>query len=377
MVNISEKEKCCGCTACYHICPVGAIKMAEDCEGFLYPEIDKEKCIGCNKCDMVCQYKTSEAEQRNEVEAYAAYNKDEKERWNSSSGGIFSLLAQKVLEDGGYVVGAAFDDNWNVYHKMINRPEDLASLMGSKYVQSNLGNIFLEIKKILEGNHKVLFVGTGCQVKGLKLYLKKEYDQLICVDLICLGVPSPRIWRSYLKTYFHGNQIEKINFKDKSLGWHRFSVKIDAKQCLREEGRSNYYMNGYFRGYYTRPSCYNCMSKGIERVSDLTLADCWGIEHMNPLLDDNKGTSTILVHTQNGKKIWNQINEKTIFAPIDVKDVVLYNKGVAENKRRNKLRNIFWFLLKIFPTKVVFTLFCSPSLVWYLKQIKRAVIRKK
>lgn len=376
MINISDKEKCSGCSACYNICPVDAIRMSSDEEGFFYPTVDLKKCIKCNKCEKVCQYQEESILKQHEIEAYAAYNTEENVRWNSSSGGMFALFASEIIKEGGYVVGAAFDDTWMVQHKIIDDIADLPLLMGSKYVQSDLKKIFGQIKKLLDEKKVVMFAGTGCQVKGLKRYLGKEYDNLLCIDFICLGVPSPLIWREYKKTVLKDQDIRKINFKDKSLGWHKFSFKAEGSRTFCEEGRGNMFMNGYFRGYYTRPSCFNCTSKGLMKESDITLADCWGIDKINPKMDDNKGISAIVVHTEYGKKIWEKVKDGTVFCSINAGDILKYNKGTRVDKKHVFSRTAFWKAFNVLPYEIVFKLFCSPSLIWHLKKIKGMMIKK-
>jgi len=371
MIEIKDKSMCCGCTACYNVCPVGAIHFQADCQGFHYPVVDKSKCVNCDKCVNVCQYYSQQTVTLQTPKAYAAYNRNLTERNASSSGGIFILLAKSVLEKGGIVVGAAFDQKNSVYHKIVTSLDNLGDILGSKYVQSNLSDIFRQIEQKLKAGTTVLFSGTGCQINGLKLYLGKDYHTLLCVDVVCLGVPSPAIWEKYLFHYFPNFSINGINFKEKSLGWHNFSLKITGNKEWAEEGRQNKYMLGYFRGYYKRPSCYHCKSKGIQRQSDITLADCWGIEKMNPDMDDNQGTSAVLLHSEKGMEYWERISGQLVSSPICPEDLVKYNKGVSGNLSPNRLTPLFWKALELLPFKIVFNLFCSPSIIWRLKRIKR------
>lgn len=377
MIEINDKSMCCGCTACYNICPVGAIRFQPDSQGFNYPIVDKSKCINCDRCVKVCQYCSQQTVTPQIPKAYAAYNQNPAERERSSSGGIFILLAKSVLEKGGAVVGASFDQRNRVCHKIITSLNDLDDILGSKYVQSDLGNIFRQIEQMLKTGTTVLFSGTGCQINGLRLYLGKDYQTLLCVDVVCLGVPSPAIWEKYLFHYFRDFSISRINFKEKSMGWHNFSLKVTGNREWTEEGRGNKYMLGYFRGYYKRPSCYNCKSKGIRRQSDITLADCWGIEKINPAMDDNQGTSAVLLHSAKGMEYWRQISGQLVFCPINPEDLAKYNKGVSESLSPNRLTPIFWKAVELLPFKMVFSLFCSPSITWRLKHFKKKLLRRR
>ena len=199
MINIKDKSKCCGCSGCMNICPKNAIIMKEDKNGFKYPIVDKEKCINCGLCEKVCPILNNKKEQQKEIKAYACYNKNIEERLKSSSGGIFILLAKEILKRNGIVFGAAFDENFNVKHISIDNEKDIEKLMGSKYVQSNMGKVYKEVKEFLENGKYILFSGTPCQIEGLKKFLKKDYDKLYTQDIICHGVPSPKIWQMYLE----------------------------------------------------------------------------------------------------------------------------------------------------------------------------------
>ena len=206
MVIIEDKTKCCGCTACYNACPVKAIEMLEDNEGFLYPKVNVLKCINCNICENVCPYNSEINKQFDLKECYVAYNKDEA-RYTSSSGGMFVLLGKRIIDQGGVVFGAAYNKEFLVEHIYVENKKDLKKLVGSKYMQSKIRDVFPEVKKFLSMNRKVLFVGTTCQISGLKSYLKIDYENLICVDFICLGIPSPKIWKDYLNVYFKRSNI--------------------------------------------------------------------------------------------------------------------------------------------------------------------------
>lgn len=308
MINITDKCNCCGCTGCVNVCPKACISMSEDKEGFLYPVVDSVKCIDCGLCEKVCPVLHP---LKNEAEplVYAAINNDESIRMQSSSGGIFTLLAESVIDRGGVVFGVCFDRDWNVVHDYTETKEGLAKFRGSKYVQSNLGNSFSLVKTFLNSGREVLFSGTPCQVAGLKNYLRKSYSNLLTVDLVCHGVPSPDVWRKYLQETIcrvfgirnknnavnPGDYITDISFRAKDIGWKKFSFKIKYKDGRTEmmPFYENPYMNTFLLDISLRPSCYSCPAKLHNVQSDMTLADFWGVNNINPFIDDDKGCGLI------------------------------------------------------------------------------------
>ena len=303
MIN---KKDCCGCTACAHICPVKCIEMKEDKEGFLYPAVDNEKCIHCHKCERVCPIGNL-INYNNETKAFIGYNKNEEIREKSSSGGIFSLAAEWIIEQNGVVFGAAFDENFEVCHIAAENEEELSKLRGSKYVQSRLGDAYPKVQQYLENNRKVLFTGTGCQIAGLKKYLNKDYENLYTGDVLCHGAPSPKIWKMYLedKKKQYNEPIQKIEFRNKESGWKNFSVNIEfadnQRYCIKFY--EDKFMQMFLCNIDLRPSCHNCRFKGFPRISDMTIGDGWGIENYMPDMDDDRGTSVIVVNSLKGKQM--------------------------------------------------------------------------
>lgn len=316
MINITDKHKCCGCTACVSVCPKACISMSEDNEGFLYPVVDSVKCIDCGLCERVCPVLHP---LKNEAEplVYAAINNDESIRMQSSSGGIFTLLAEYVIENGGVVFGACFDRDWNVVHDYTETKEGLARFRGSKYVQSNVGNSFSQVKAFLDSGREVLFSGTPCQVAGLKNYLRKPYPNLLTVDLVCHGVPSPEVWRKYLQetvckeygikknksTVNLCDYISDIKFRAKDKGWKKFSIKIFLRNGKVEMKPfyENPYMNVFLSNLSLRPSCYDCPTKLYNVQGDITLADFWGVNNINPSIDDDKGCGLLFLNNKEKK----------------------------------------------------------------------------
>lgn len=310
--KMKDKKTCCGCTACMHICPVKCIEMREDEEGFLYPLVDKRKCISCHKCENVCPVENLRND-NTDTKTFVGYNKNEEIRSKSSSGGIFSLLAEWILSQDGVIFGAAFDENFEVCHVAAENEEGLSKLRGSKYVQSRLDDTYPLVKQYLEGNRKVLFTGTACQIAGLKKFLNKDYENLYTADVLCHGVPSPKIWKMYIenKKKEYNASIEKIDFRSKKSGWknYSFDMEFSDNQRYTVQFGKDKYMQMFLGNIDLRPSCHDCRFKGIPRMSDMTVGDSWGVENYMPDMDDDRGTSIILVHSPKGIKMLDRVRE--------------------------------------------------------------------
>ena len=319
MINITDKAKCCGCTACKHICPNNCIYLVEDKEGFLYPKVDAAICVNCGLCEKVCPVLNFKSELL-PLETYAAINEDEYIRKKSSSGGVFSLLAEWVIGSGGRVFGARSDSEWMVITESIDSLEDIDAFRRSKYLQSNLKDSYLKCREILKDGRLVLFCGTPCQISGLKNYLRRQYDNLITVDFVCHGVPSPGVWRRYLGELFPRDSdrvISDINFRDKKNGWKNFSFVIDyteggKKFSLASVYSENIFMRAFLNDLILRPSCYQCPVKCGRSHADITIGDLWGAENIVPDMDDNQGVSLIMTNTPKGKKLLEKIQVKVI-----------------------------------------------------------------
>jgi NAD-dependent dihydropyrimidine dehydrogenase PreA subunit len=316
MINIQNKSKCCGCSACVQRCPKQCISLKEDNEGFLYPEVYKETCIDCGLCEKVCPV-IHQDEPRKPLKVYAAKNLDEEIRKQSSSGGVFTLLAEQIIHEGGVVFGARFDGNWEVKHDFTETIEGLAPFRGSKYIQSRIEDNYIKAEEFLKQGRKVLFSGTPCQVSGLRRYLQKNYDNLLTVDIICHGVPSNKVWQKYLKEilfkieilwdlsidrYNYKKQIKNISFRDKRNGWKNYGFKLNIENIeFYENHRNNIYMKAYLSNVSLRPSCYNCPCKEQKSHSDITLSDLWLCKdniHLDNFNKD-KGLSCIFVNSNN------------------------------------------------------------------------------
>ena len=345
MIEIKTKKDCCGCYACYNICPKECITMESDSEGFWYPKIDKNKCIDCNLCEKVCPIINPVKRVDSKKIVYAGMNKDEQIRIKSSSGGIFSILAEYIIKNNGIIYGASFDEDFNIKHKRIFCNTDLDLLRGSKYVQSSIGDIYKQVKNDLESNRQVLFTGTPCQVEGIRSYLRKEYVNLITMDFICHGVPSPLVWKKYLEKMKKSKQenIKNIYFRNKDIGWKIFSLKIIFDKKIYINDLSNdLFMKGFLQDVYLRTSCYSCKFKKINRISDITVADFWGIKNILPKMDDDKGTSLIVIHSEKGRQLFDKLNEKMILNEVNLNEAIKYNKSMIRSVKYNKKREAFF-----------------------------------
>ena len=395
MIHIIDKSKCCGCNACVQRCPKQCITMQEDEEGFLYPVVDQSVCIDCGLCEKVCPV-INPSETRQPLQVFAAKNRNEDQRLRSSSGGIFILLAEHIIKQGGVVFGARFDKNWDVEHAYAETLEELEPLMRSKYVQSRIGNTYKEAEQFLKQGRQVLFVGTPCQIAGLKKFLRKEYENLLAVDFICHGVPSPGVWRKYLEE-IKSERSEKsgknsvlssslksksvitgINFREKQLGgygWKKFGFVVYA--MLPDKGNkntvllsttfgSNTYMKGFLSNLYLRPSCYKCPAKAGRSTSDLTIGDFWGIHKIKPNFDDDKGVEAILVYTSKGESIISIIDMELI--QMSYREVVDSNSTIYSPVAIPKRRGKFWrYYLKTYNVRESITCTLKVTLIEKIK----------
>ena len=340
-----HKNKCCGCTACIHACPVKCIEMKEDKEGFLYPTVDNEKCINCHKCERVCPVENLRND-NTETKTFIGYSKKEEIRKVSSSGGIFSLVSEWILSQNGVVFGASFDENFEVYHVAAETEEELSKLRGSKYVQSRLGDVYPLVKQYLENNRKVLFTGTACQIAGLKNFLKKDYENLYTVDVLCHGVPSSKIWRTYLedKREQYNSPIEKIEFRNKEKGWVNYSVNIEFADNRRYCAKfsEDKYIQMFLGNIDLRPSCHYCRFKDFPRISDMTIGDSWGITSYMPDMFDDKGTSDIFVNSQKGRQMLDEVSESLVLRDADFEKVLSMTYDIRKAALKHPNRKKFF-----------------------------------
>ena len=351
MIKLEKKEDCCGCYACMACCPVSCIEMQEDNEGFLYPVVDRDKCVECSMCQKVCPT-ISRQVPRKPLNVYACKNKSSEVRCKSSSGGVFSLLAEQTIAEGGTVFGACFNEKNKVIHSYTSTREGLELFRGSKYVQSEVGDTYRIAEKILKSGRFVLFSGSPCQILGLRLYLKKDYSNLLTVDFICHGVPSPKVWNIYLKELSQKHSlcgITNINFRNKELGWSNFCFSLDFTRKkhtihLLEPMYLNHYMRGFLSDLYLRPSCYQCPVRYLKSGSDITLGDYWGdINALGDFVDD-KGISAVFLNTPSGINYFNSLTCEVQLSSYE--EVLVGNKSVEKSNQEPIKRKQFYSLLE-------------------------------
>lgn len=405
MISISDKSQCCGCNACVQICPKQCIRMQEDGEGFLYPLVDVDMCVDCKLCGKVCPV-INQNEPRRPLRVYAAKHIDEDIRLNSSSGGVFTLFAEQVIAEGGVVFGARFDESWQVVHDYTENVEGLAAFRGSKYVQSVIGNTYKSAQDFLEQGRKVMFTGTPCQIAGLKKFLRKDYPNLFTVDFVCHGVPSPLVWRKYLKETVEDIRAKRavgkntvtsslsdlpvitgISFRDKTNGWKKFgfSLRYTASKAVEnsvsvsaitEEGlflepfTENHFMRAFLADYILRPSCYACPSKSGKSSSDITIGDLWGVDRFNPSIDDDKGLSLVMLHNDKASAILAKCN----LEDVDYLSAFNSNSSIEVSVKEPVNRKYFFAMLKSLDSVGEAYKLTQDSAVW--RRIQRVIYRK-
>lgn len=343
MIQIIDKHNCCGCSACVQACPKQCISFDEDEQGFRYPSVSKDLCIDCGLCEKVCPV-LNQSEPRKPIKVYAAVNPNEKIRMKSSSGGIFTMFAEAIIEDGGVVFGARFDEKWEVIHDYVETKEELSYFQGSKYVQSKIGETYKQTCKFLQTGRKVLFSGTSCQIAGLKLFLNKEYENLVTIDVVCHGVPSPKVWREYLSAVASNKVIGYVFLKDKTTGWRDYSFTIlDKEQSVifSEKASKNKYMMAFTRNLTLRSACFQCPAKDGKSLSDITLADFWGVENLDlKILDDDKGMSFVSLNTRKGELAFKSLSIRC--ESVDYELSKIYNSCIFKSTNEPSQRTKFW-----------------------------------
>ncbi len=337
MINITNKIDCCGCQACGDICGKNAISFQTDDEGIWYPEVDRDKCVDCGLCEKVCPIinRMSCPTNAKVPECIVLQAPDAYDRLQSASGAAYTLLVRAIFEKGGYVAGHIWDERFGVKGYITGKPEDLEILRGTKYLQSNVEGLYVAVRKLLNEGKMILFSGTPCQNAAMRSFLKKDYDNLIMTDFVCMGIDSPLAFKKYLEsleTKYH-SKIVYFKAKSKEVGWRYLTNK-----AVFENGFTYFGINGRdanlkatFLDVLVRPSCYDCKFKGFPRVSDITIGDYWRKKYDFDSLDDNSGTSYIMIHNKKAATLVEDVKQKCYYRTIDFHKIIEANQKAVES----------------------------------------------
>ena len=343
IVSAMDADDCCGCETCMQVCPKNAILLENKEEGFLYPKVDYGKCVQCGLCSIKCP-SLNRVDGSMPIQVFAVRHSDANIVQNSTSGGAFTALSDYILKNGGLIFGAALCDEFNCRHIQANNVADRNRMRGAKYVQSYMGNSFLKVKEGLLKNKQVLFSGTPCQIAGLRNYLgNKNTDNLILVDIVCHGVPSPQVFKDHIQWLEkqHG-KVKQYIFRSKDIGWHGLNVKVTYADGAKEIDtiRTNVYSRLYFNSLITRKSCYGCKYASMERVGDITISDFWTIDKCSTRFNDEKGTSCVYLNTEKGRKLFEQV-----ISDVDV-ETHSFEESMQPNLNKptcpSEDRDLFW-----------------------------------
>ena len=364
--EICSRDACTGCSACAQSCPKQCISMFPDEEGFLRPVINEDKCVNCGKCRKVCSAVHPIEDDGILPRAFAAAHLDDEIRNISSSGGMFSAFSAAVLERGGAIIAAGFDEHFRVIHKVCTCEETLNELRRSKYVQSDINGMYQEARRRLESGQIVLFCGTPCQIGGLFAFLGKEYPNLYSVDFICHGVPSPKLWEKYLnfREKKVNARVTDVSFRNKITGWKNYSMRIWFENGGEYCGTvsRDYYLRSFIMDMDLRPSCYQCRFKQLHRQADITLADFWGIREAAPSLADDKGMSLVLVHSEKGTELMELVRDTVRWSEVDCDKALQSNPSVTMSVSRPGLRKRFMKDANRLPFDKLYEKYCGTGL---------------
>lgn len=350
MIDIKRKEDCCGCEACVQRCPKNCISLYRDNEGFLYPKVEVSLCIDCHLCERVCPV-LNPGMSVTPLKTLGAVNGDLSVREQSSSGGVFTALATATIKNGGVVFGAQFNHDWTVVHDYTDNTDGISAFRGSKYVQSHIGDSFIKAERFLKEGRAVLFSGTPCQIRALKLFLRKDYPNLLAVDIVCHGVPSPGVFAQYLTTLDNPAAITSINFRDKTFGWanYSFAWKTEKKVSVTPHLK-DLFGKAFGSDIINRPSCYECTSRNATSGADITLADYWGVKsycqrdhneygEIQSLFTDDRGVNVVIVKSEKGLRVVDSLDLITI--PADYSQIIRSNISIVKSPVVPKNRSRF------------------------------------
>lgn len=352
MEQICPEKDCTSCMACYSICPVNAIHIVVDSDGFYRPRIDSSRCIGCKRCVHVCPAH-GHVKKFQPHTAIAAYARDKLLRKQSTSGGAFTVIATHVIQSGGVVFGAAYDKEFTVRHMWADTVEALAKFRTSKYVQSCIGKCFQQAKEFLDNGRLVFFTGTPCQVNGLRQYLGKPYDNLLTADIVCHGTPTPKIFHEYLENIKAkiGGEIQSVRFRYKTNNYkkigedclHNMKIVLNNGSVYIKDKQSDPYILGFFSNLFLNPACYHCLFATEQRTGDITLADFWGFKAPSlRWVNTGKGISLILLNTNKGEKIFDIVKSQLVWCERPIKEAISGNPHLSYPISKGEQYDNFW-----------------------------------
>lgn len=382
MINIQDKKKCCGCSACEQVCPKGCIQMVADHEGFLYPKVDTSVCIDCHLCEKVCPVLNVESEKERPQKGYIVQHKDEDILRQSTSGGAFTAIASWVIEQGGVVFGAAYNKDFVVHHDWVERVEELQRFRNSKYTQSEIRETFQETKAFLEAGRIVLYSGTPCQLEGLLNFLKKDYENLITIDVVCRACPSPFVFKKYLEMQGQkfGKSFENVLFRDKYYGYGYSSMTIKTKErILYHEGiDTDPYLRAFFSEISIRPSCTACKFRKRYRKTDFTIWDCFDIAKYSKDMNNDKGATKVLVHTERADAIMLRLKDRLKLCPANPQQMLMLdgNNEIDIKLAQNPMRREFFEDLDILPSDEFFAKYFPVRMKNYVEKYIRIATYK-
>ncbi len=390
MIEMFGSADCVGCGACANACPVGCITMQPDAEGFLFPVVDAKACVQCGRCEAVCPANQKMLPRLPVEQTYAAVSKRDAQRMDSSSGGVFSLLAETILDQGGVVFGAAFSEDFkSVRHIAVRSRDALQKLRSSKYLQSSIGDAYVQTKKYLAQGIPVLFTGTPCQIGGLRTFLGKDCPLLYTQSIVCHGVSSPLVWRKYasFRENEAGAALRGVSFRKKEPGWKNYSMEMtfenhDKFVCPASK---DLYMRCFLKELSLRHSCYRCQFKAEQDSADLTLGDFWGIQYVLPEMDDNKGTSLVMVRTEKGRQLLQACGDWMEIVPVDYAAAVQGNPAAVRSVKKPFNRSRFMRQLQCQSVEQVLRRYgkdapfqkTASKLRWYKTKIQRILLKLK